>query len=71
MTAVALSKRWPVRASRIFLVLAFTWNLAYGIFSLSRGRAYGLICLALVLAIAGTLAWQAWYLRRAESKRGR
>jgi len=69
MSVVALSKRWPIRITRAFLILAFVYNLSWGVFDLSRGHIFGLLSLACVAAIAVTLAWQARYLRRAEIAR--
>jgi hypothetical protein len=69
VSAVALSRRWPVRATRAFMILALAYNLAWGIFDLSRGRVFGPICLACAGAITATLAWQVRYLHRAEIAR--
>ena len=69
MSTVALSKRWPIRITRAFLALAFVYNLAWGIFDLSRGHAFGWISLACIVAITVTLAWQIRYLHRANLTR--
>jgi hypothetical protein len=54
------------RVMRAVLALALVWNLALGVFDLSRGHVFGLISLVMVAAVTATMVFQTRVIRRIE-----
>lgn len=69
-TTTPLAKRWPIRATRVFLAAVFLWNAFWAVHSITAGHVIGAtISLALLPAVALTLVWQVRYIHRADARR--